>query len=139
MSFLRMAAKQSPLNSRMRSGKRILSGWKARSVRSGTISCDGVGQPQHALPDEHALVAEIEFLHHEALQAGGHLTVDLEPDDIAAPPALQSRLILRDEIFGFLLDLDVAVAQHAKRTLAAGKKARKQTGHEHADDRTRCG
>ncbi len=135
MSFLRMAAKQSPLNSRMRSGKRIFSGLKGQIGALRNDQLRRIGQPQHALLDEHALIAEIQLLHHETLQAGGHLTVDLEPDDIAAPPPLQGRLILRDEVFCFLLDFDVAVAQHAKCTLTAGKKAREQAGHEHADDR----
>src|SRR6185295_8170729 len=99
------------------------------ALRNNELS--GAGQSQHARLAEHPLVAKIEFLHHEALQAGGHLAVDLEPDDIAAPPALQSRLILRHEIFGFLLDLDVAVTQHTKRTLTAGEETREQTGHEH--------
>ena len=146
MSFLRMAAKQSPLNSRMRSGKRMLSGLKTRSVRSGTMSWDGVGEPEHALLDEHAVVADIELLHHEALQARGHLPVDLEPDHDAAAPALQGRLVERDEVFGLLLDLDVAVAQHTEGALAAGDETRKQPRDEHADhefdadeaDRRRC-
>ena len=43
-----------------------------------------VGEPQHALLDEHGVVADVELLHHEALQARRHQPVDLEPDDVAA-------------------------------------------------------
>ena len=72
------------------------------------------------------VVADVELLHHEALQPRGHLPVDLEPDDVAAAPALQRGLVERHEVLGLLLHLDVAVAQHAKGALAARDEARKQ-------------
>ena len=99
----------------------------------------GVGESEHALLDEHGVVADLELLHHEALQARRHLPVDLEPDDVAAAPALERRLVERDEVLGLLLHLDVAVAQHAERAVAAGEEPGKQARQEHADDRTRCG
>ena len=135
MSFLRMAAKQSPLNSRMRSGKRMLNGLKTRSGRSGDDQLGGVGEPEHALLDEHGVVADVELLHHEALQPRRHLAVDLEPDDVAAAPALEGGLVERDEILGLLLHLDVAVAQDAEGAVAARQEAREQARQEHADHR----
>ena len=80
MSFLRMAAKQSPLNSRMRSGKRMSIGLKTRSGRSETMSWAVSASPSMALLDEHGIVADVELLHDEALQAVGHQAVDLEAD-----------------------------------------------------------
>ena len=98
-----------------------------------------VGEPEHALLDEHGVVADLGLLHHEALQAGGHLAVDLEPDDVAAAPALERGLVQRDEILRLLLHLDVTVAQDPEGAVAARKEAWKQARQEHADHRTRCG
>ena len=44
----------------------------------------------------------------------GHARFELEPDHPAAPPALDRVGEVADEILGLLLDLDVAVAQHAE-------------------------
>ena len=54
---------------------------------------------------------------------------------MAAAAALERRLIERDEILGFLLHLDIAVAQHAEGAVAARQEARKQPRQEHADHR----
>ena len=42
----------------------------------------------------------------------GHVGLDLEPDDAPAPPALDRGAEVTDQVLGFLLDLDVAVAKH---------------------------
>ena len=78
---------------------------------------------------------DLELLHHEALQARRHLPVDLEPDDVAAAPALERGLVERDEVLGLLLHLDVTVAQDPEGAVAARQEARKQTRQEHADHR----
>ena len=101
----------------------------------GNDELGGVGKAEHALLDEHGVVADLELLHDEALQARRHLSVDLEPDDVAAAAALQRRLVERDQVFGFLLHLDVAVAQHPEGALAARQEAREQARQEHADHR----
>ncbi len=43
-------------------------------------------------------------------QTLGHPGLELQPDDAAAPAALDRGAEVADEIFGLLLDLDVAVA-----------------------------
>ena len=44
--------------------------------------------------------------------------LELQPDDPAAPPALDRGPEVADEVLGFLLDLDVAVADDAERAAA---------------------
>jgi hypothetical protein len=46
----------------------------------------------------------------DADQLVGHVRLELEPDDPAAPPALDRGAEVADQILGFFLDLDVAVA-----------------------------
>ena len=55
-----------------------------------------------------------------------HRRFDLEADHVAAAAALQRRLVRAHQILGFLLDLDVAVAQHAEGALALDLKAGEQ-------------
>ena len=90
MSFLRMAPKQSPLNSRMRSGKRMLNGLNKRSGQSAVMSWTVSAKGEQALLDEYGVLADLELLDHELLQALGHLGVELEADDVATTAALQS-------------------------------------------------
>ena len=92
-----------------------------------------VGEPQHALLDEYRVVADVELLHDEPLQARGHEAVDLEANDAAAPAALECRLIGGDEVLRLLLHLDVTVAQDAEGAVAAGEKSREQPRQMHAD------
>ena len=135
MSFLRMAAKQSPLNSRMRSGKRMSSGLNTRSGRSETMSWAVSASPSMPSLMNIGVVADVELLHDEALQARGHQAVDLEADDVAAPAALERRLVGGDEVLGLLLHLDVTVAQDAEGAVAAREEAREQPRQVHADHR----
>ena len=67
------------------------------------------------------------------MQPVRHPRVELEPDDVAAPAPLQQRLERAHEILGFLLQLDVAVAQHAERALALDLEAREQLADEQRD------
>ena len=101
----------------------------------GDDELGGVGEPQHALLDEDGVVADVELLDDEALQARRHQPVDLEPDDVAAAAALERRLVGGDEVLGLLLDLDVTVAQHAEGAVAAREEAREQPRQVHADHR----
>ena len=48
----------------------------------------------------------------------GHAGLELEPHDPPAPPALDRGAEVADQILGFLLDLDVAVAEDAERAAA---------------------
>ena len=101
----------------------------------GDDQLGGVGEPEHALLDEHSIVADVELLHDEALQAVGHQAVDLEPNDIAAATALERRLVGGNEILRLLLHLDVTVAQDAESAVAARQEAREQPRQVHADHR----
>ena len=48
----------------------------------------------------------------------GHFRLELEPDHLAAPAALDRGPEVTDQVFGFLLDFDVAVADHPERPAA---------------------
>src|SRR3990170_2973499 len=104
-----MAAKQSPLNSRMRSGKRGLNGLNRRSGRSWTMSWSMSESPSRP----------------------SLMNIELEADDVAAPAPLQQRLERAHQILGLFLQLDVAVAQHAERALALDLEAREQLLEKH--------
>ena len=56
----------------------------------------------------------------------GHLRLELQPDDPAAPAALDRGAEVADEILGLLLDLDVAVADDAEGAAAEHLIAGKQ-------------
>ena len=118
MSFSLIAAKQSPPCSRMRSGKRGLNGGNLRSGRSSSTSCDEVGHAEEAagFGDDRGGCVEpfLDFVD----QALGHAGLELEPDDPAAPAALDRGAEIEHEILGFFLDLDVAVADDPERAAA---------------------
>ena len=125
MSFLRMAAKQSPLNSRMRSGKRMLNGLKTQVGAVGDDQLRGVGEAEQALLDEHGSPRR---------PPAPRTTNCCSRAGIC--PSISSRMTWprrrrfsavsyeRDQILGFLLHLDVTVAQHAERALAACRGSR---------------
>ena len=54
-------------------------------------------------------------------------------DDVAAPPPLQRGLEQADEVFRLLLDLDLAVAQHAEDALRDDREAGEQPIEEQRD------
>ena len=136
MSFLRMAAKQSPLNSRMRSGKRLTKGLNSRSGRSATISWAVSASASKPFLDEHGVArATSSSSHDEPLQPRRHRRLDLEPDHVAAAAALQRGLERAHQVLRLLLHLDVAVAQHAERALARDLEAGEQLVDEDADHR----
>ena len=62
------------------------------------------------------------MLAEEPAQIGRHPGIDREMDDMAAPPPLQRGLEQADEVFRLLLDLDLAVAQHAEDPCATTVK-----------------
>ena len=124
MSFLRTAAKQSPLNSRMRSGKREIERLEQQVRPVADDELRGVGERQQAVLDEDGVLADLELLDDELLQPVGHRRLELEADHVAAAAALQRRLVGAHQILGFLLDLDVAVAQHAEGALALDRRSR---------------
>ena len=89
-----------------------------RSGRSSTMSCFGIGEAEQPVEADDVGIRGVELLGEEAQQILGHAAVDVEPDDIAAPAALQRRLVEADEVLGLLLDLDLAVPDDAELALA---------------------
>ena len=66
------------------------------------------------------------FSTQKTAQIGRHRRIDREMDRMAAAAALQRRLVQADQILGFLLDLDLAVAQQAEDALRDDGKTREQ-------------
>ena len=99
----------------------------------------GVGERQEAVLHEHGVLAHLQLLDDEALQAVGHRRLELQADHVTAAPALQGRLERAHQILGFFLDLDVTVAQHAEGALALDLEAGEQLGDEQADHRLERG
>jgi hypothetical protein len=96
MSFALIAAKQSPPNSRTRSGKRGESA--------------GLGQQR---------LAASQLLLQHRLQLGVDAFFHLQPDHATAAPPLDRAAEVEDQILRLFLQLDIAVAQHAERRGAA--------------------
>ncbi len=101
----------------------------------GQDQSGGVDQSKHAGLDEDAVLRDFELLHDELLQSLRHLPVDLQTNDLPAAPALQRGLIERHKVLGFLLHLNVAVAEHAEGAVTAGLEAWEQPGEKHAERR----
>ena len=121
-----MAAKQSPPWSRMRSGIARIVG---HEFEVGPVEAHELGQlveRQHAVDQEHLVVAAGERALHEAPQLRRHRGFDLEPDHRAAPAPLEHGLELAHQVFGLFLDFDFAVADDAEGALPFDRVAGKQ-------------
>ncbi len=93
MSFLLMAAKQSPLNSRIRSGKR---GFERLEDEIRTLRNDelrDVGEAQKPRLDEHGVFARFQLVDDELLEPVRHLAVEFEADHMTAPAPLEQRFV----------------------------------------------
>ncbi len=86
----------------------------------------GVVEPENAVGREHVAARGVELFHQKPAQILRHRRVDREQDHVAAPTALQRRLEVTDEILGFFLKLDLAVAQHPEHPLGDDGKPREQ-------------
>src|SRR5579885_3503776 len=122
MSFCRIAAKQSPPKSRIRSGERGLYGVNTRSGRSSMMSWR-VSASQEALQRKHVVGRGVELLAEEAQQVARHRFIDAQPDHVAAPAPLQRRLVEPHQVLGLLLDLDLAIAQDAEHAAPGEREA----------------
>ena len=133
MSFSRMAAKQSPPWSRMRSGKRGSKGLNFRSGRSAGISCVELVQAQHAVDQDDVLRLGVQAARAMKLaQVLGHRGLDLDAHHRAQAALLQPRLELAHQVLGLFLDLHVAVADQAEHALALDLAAGEQLVEEQA-------
>src|SRR6185437_7841870 len=70
------------------------------------------GQVVHVFELEHVhdLAGDLELVEQEVAQLARHVRVDRDRDQVAAAAALQRAFVEQHEIFGLLVDLDVAVA-----------------------------
>ena len=137
MSLALIAAKQSPPNSRMRSGKR---GAKGDELQVGAVLVDDRfevvdAEERAAFGDER--VAAGQFVAQHRAERLGHARFELEPDHPAPPPPLDRVGEVADEVLGLFLDLDIAVAQHAELGGAAdrvaGEDDRREALHQRFD------
>src|SRR5690606_23176544 len=69
-----------------------------------------LAERQRTLDDADAVACNPKLSRHEFTQAFRHAAVEFDADDRTAPTALQRGLKQTHQIFGFFLDLDVAVA-----------------------------
>ncbi len=83
---------------------------------------------QHAVDQEHLVVAASKRALHEAPQLGRHGRFHLEPDHRSAPAPLEHGLELAHEVFGLFLDFDFGIADDAERALPLERIARETTG-----------
>ena len=87
-----------------------------------------VRHADHPTDRDHIGIGHMEFLHDQGLQLRWCGGGDLEPDHLSPPAALQGGFKLAHQIFGLVLYLQIAVAQHAEGAMAAIRIA----GEEHA-------
>ena len=97
------------------------------------MSWDELVERQHAVDQEDLVVGARERPLHEPTQLHRHRRLELEPDDRAAPAALEHGLELAHQIFRLFLDLDLGVADDAEGALPLDRIAGKQPGDEQAD------
>ena len=115
MSFSRMAAKQSPPCSRMRSGKRGDVGLELQVVARHRDDLRQIVQRQHAVERPRCgCRRHAELAGDEVAQRLRHRRIELEADHRAAPAPLQRALEEAHQVLGLFLDLDVAVADDAE-------------------------
>ena len=96
------------------------------------MSWDKLVERQHAVDQEHFVVADRERARHEPAQLRRHGRLDLEPDDRAAAAALERGLEQAHQILGLFLDLDLGIADDAEGALPFHRIARKQPADEQA-------
>ena len=134
-SPLRMAAKQSPSESLTRSVARGVKGEKRRFGARVEHELARVREAEQALADDEVLRGDPDLVHQEGLEVRGDVPVETEPDDRSlGSPLAEQALELAHEVFGFLLDLHVAVPQHAAHARVLHPEAGKEPAHEGPDD-----
>ncbi len=93
----------------------------------------GLGNAEDAVDFQHVALAHPQLADDHALEVRGHAGLKLQADHLTAPAAFQGRLEVSYQVFGFFLDLDIAVADNAERAVAehlvAGKQLRQVCAH----------
>ena len=114
----RIAAKQSPPCSRTRSGKTRAVG---REFQIGAIGFDQhckVGDADEPGAFRNQRVASVQTVANQLLEIFGRFGIEFQANDAAAATTLDRAAEVTNEVFGLLLDLDIAVAKHAERPVA---------------------
>ena len=133
MSFSRIAAKQSPLWSRMRSGKRA----RTAELEVRPVGRDELGQlvqAEETIHHDDVFRIGVQALRDERPKLLGRGSLKLDADHRAQPTLLQPRLEFSDQVFRLFLDLDVGVADQAENAmrldLAAGEQVIEEERHQ---------
>ena len=111
---------EDPLGIARRIGLELEIGARLLDDRGEAREIDRAAHPQHQRGLEPELAAQ------QRLGGGIEAVLHLEQDHPAAPPPLDRGAEVAHQILGILLDLDVAVAQHAERPVAVDAEAREQ-------------
>ena len=97
-----------------------------------------VAKGKHAINEGHGVRRGLKLFGHKGANVFLHAGLDLEPDHAASATPLQRRLEQAHQVFGLLLDLEIAVADDAEHALALDRIARKQPArvkHDHLFER----
>ena len=118
MSLARIAAKQSPPKSRIRSGKPRRVG---RKQQIGPVVDDHLLRIDHG--QQAGLIVDlvrigVQFVGHQCAQFLRHRRIDLKMDHHAAAAALQRGLVGADKVFRLFLELHVGVADQPEQPAA---------------------
>ena len=100
-----------------------------REQKVGALRYDQLFEIRHAehtAQAETILAIDFDLAQHEGLQILGHVIVDGETNDLAAPAALERALEHADEILGFLVDFHFRIAQQPETAHRLGLEAREQ-------------
>ena len=89
---------------------------------------------EHAFDEDDAGGDDIDVAGDEGAQRRRHARLDLQPDDRPAFAHLERAFVEPHEVLGLLLDLDVAVANHAEDALSDHLETGKQQRAERHDD-----
>ena len=135
MSFWRIAAKMSPSKSCTRSGMRGVKGGQSRSGRPARVSSARSAMPMRPGISITSPAPTPSACTIGAAQVGGRVGGHGELDHLAAAAALQRGLELAHEVLGLLLDLEVAVAQHAEGAVAEHDVAGEELAEEDLEQR----
>jgi hypothetical protein len=80
------------------------------------------------------LLVRIDLLSDQRLQVRGHIGIHTEMNNHTPPPLLQGRLIGTNEVFRFILELDVGVTYQAERAAPGGMEPRKHPVEKRLDE-----
>jgi len=107
---------------------------KFRELKVGAIALGqelGIGKVQNTIHFDHFARRCTQGIEHEVEQRLGHVGQNLEPNDAAPAAAFEGGFEQLDQILGLFLNLDVAVTDDTKLTLADHVMAREEPAHKY--------